>query len=153
MCTFFIDESLSHSSCKPPRNPISEESVLQTRSIKEICNLLSHCIWKVLYKAALVFGDWLNCKMDFINCFIPEHQLTIYNDSESPKGWTAESDPSHPDISQSPQRTSQSSKQVSRGNSGLSANIEDMQEEQLKLSRFLSDPGTNKWRFHDEAYL
>ncbi|XP_029701299.1 sodium/hydrogen exchanger 1b isoform X3 [Takifugu rubripes] len=75
-------------------------------------------------------------------CFEPEHQVITYDDSESPKGGTAQSDPD--DTSQSPQRTSQRSGLVSRGNSELGANTDDMQEEQLKLSRFLSDPGPNK---------
>uniref|UniRef100_H2SST5 Sodium/hydrogen exchanger n=1 Tax=Takifugu rubripes TaxID=31033 RepID=H2SST5_TAKRU len=91
---------------------------------------------------AMVSGDWLKWKMNFINCYIPEHQVITYDDSESPKGGTAQSDPD--DTSQSPQRTSQRSGLVSRGNSELGANTDDMQEEQLKLSRFLSDPGPNK---------
>lgn len=74
--------------------------------------------------------------MNFINCYIPEHQVITYDDSENPKGGTAQSDPD--DTSHSPQR------QVSRGNSELGANTDDMQEEQLKLLRFLSDPGPNK---------
>lgn len=93
-------------------------------------------------EAAMVSGDWLKWKMNFMNCYIPEHQVITYDDSESPKGGTAQSDPD--DTSQSLQRTSQRSGQVSRGNSELGANTDDMQEEQLKLSRFLSDPGPNK---------
>lgn len=83
--------------------------------------------------------------MNSFNCYIPEHQVITYSDSESTQGESARSGPSEP-----PQRTSESSRQVSMGNS---ANTGDMQEEQLKLSRFLSDPGPNKWGFRDEAAL
>lgn len=83
--------------------------------------------------------------MNSFNCYFPEHQVITYNDSESIQGETAGSGPSEP-----PQRTSQSSRQVSVGNG---ANSGDVQEEQLKLSRFLSDPGPNKWGFGEEARL
>lgn len=106
----------------------------------------------MLCEALLVSNGWLKCKINSFNCYFPEHQIITYNDSESIKGETAPSGPSRPDdISEPPQRTSQGSRQVSTGNT---ANIDDTQEEQqLKLSRFLSDPGPNKWGFGDEAYL
>lgn len=112
---------------------------------------MSHYIWKMLCEALLVPNGWLKCKINSFNCHFPEHRVITYNDSESIKGENAHSGSSHPDdTSEPPQRTSHSNRQVSTGNT---ANIDDMQEAQLKLSRFLSDPGPNKWGFRDEAYL
>lgn len=58
LCASFIDESLSHSPCKPPRNPISEESVLRTRSVKGNVQLVvSHCIWTMSYRSLVTGWD------------------------------------------------------------------------------------------------
>uniref|UniRef100_H3CJK7 Sodium/hydrogen exchanger n=1 Tax=Tetraodon nigroviridis TaxID=99883 RepID=H3CJK7_TETNG len=73
--------------------------------------------------------------------FEPEHQVFTY-DCESAREEADRAGPGHSgDTSQPPQRSSQSSGQVSTGNA---ANVDEVQEEQLKLSRFLSDPGPNK---------
>ncbi|XP_049890036.1 Na(+)/H(+) exchanger beta-like [Epinephelus moara] len=73
-------------------------------------------------------------------CFEPEHQVYTYDDSESSRGQTAQTDPNPPDdvslVNESPQRPNQSSEQR--------ANVPDEQEEQQKLSRCFSDPGPNK---------
>ncbi|KAL7382348.1 hypothetical protein ABVT39_020896 [Epinephelus coioides] len=72
-------------------------------------------------------------------CFEPEHQVYTYDDSESSRGQTAQTDPNPPDnvslVNESPQRPNQSSEQH---------NVPNEQEEQQKLSRCLSDPGPNK---------
>nr|XP_046274437.1 Na(+)/H(+) exchanger beta-like [Scatophagus argus]XP_046274438.1 Na(+)/H(+) exchanger beta-like [Scatophagus argus] len=73
-------------------------------------------------------------------CFEPEHRVYTYNDSESPRGPT---NPSSPDavslLSESPLRPNRTAK----GLAELRAKVPDEQEE-LKLSRCLSDPGPNK---------
>ncbi|XP_075961610.1 sodium/hydrogen exchanger 1b isoform X1 [Anarhichas minor] len=76
-------------------------------------------------------------------CFEPEHQVYTYDDSESPRGQAAQPRPSPPDavslLSESPPGPKQSGK--------LGAKVPDQEQEeqdQLKLSRCLSDPGPNK---------
>lgn len=88
---------------------------------------------------------------------IPEHQVYTYDDSESPRGPTAWPNPSPPDavslLDGSPQRPDQSSSQEAPGNAELRADVLDQQEEQLKLSRCLSDPGPNKEEGGDGSFL
>lgn len=68
--------------------------------------------------------------------FESEHQVYTYDDSESPKGRRAQTDPRTPDevrmLSESSPRTNQR------------ATPHDEQDDQLKLSRCLSDPGPKK---------
>lgn len=66
--------------------------------------------------------------------FIPEHQVYTYDDSDSTRGPTAQSDAVSL-LNESPQRPGQ------RGGGELRAKDE---QEELKLSRCLSDPGPNK---------
>ncbi|XP_031151529.1 Na(+)/H(+) exchanger beta-like [Sander lucioperca] len=83
-------------------------------------------------------------------CFESEHKVYTYDDSKSPRGWTAEPDPSPPDavslLNESSQRANQSSEHRAKHNDELRAKVPDEKEEQdqLKLSRCLSDPGPNK---------
>lgn len=71
-------------------------------------------------------------------CFDSEHQVYTYDDSERPQGRPAQPDPSPPDavrlLNESPQRPSQSSEQRAK----------QEEQDQLKVSRCLSDPGPNK---------
>uniref|UniRef100_A0A671YY50 Sodium/hydrogen exchanger n=1 Tax=Sparus aurata TaxID=8175 RepID=A0A671YY50_SPAAU len=83
-------------------------------------------------------------------CFESEHQVYTYDDSESPRGPTVQLNLSPPDavslLSESPQRPNQSSSHRDKGD-GEPRERErapDEQDEQLKLSRCLSDPGPNK---------
>lgn len=86
-----------------------------------------------------------------LNCIrVPEHQVYTYDDSESPRGPTVQLNPNPPDavslLSESPQRPNQSSSHRDEGD-GEPRERErapDEQDEQLKLSRCLSDPGPNK---------
>ncbi|XP_069032010.1 Na(+)/H(+) exchanger beta-like [Embiotoca jacksoni] len=75
--------------------------------------------------------------------FEPEHQVYTYDDSESPAGRAARPDAGPPDavslMSESSRRPNQSG-----GDAEPRAKEPDDQEEQLKLSRFLSDPGPKK---------
>ncbi|XP_044028750.1 Na(+)/H(+) exchanger beta-like isoform X3 [Siniperca chuatsi] len=90
-------------------------------------------------------------------CFDSEHQVYTYDDGESPRGQTARPHPSPPDavslLNESPQKTNQSS--ALKGDAQLRAKVADKQEEQdqLKLSRCLSDPGPNKDGDGDGAFL
>ncbi|XP_035537077.1 Na(+)/H(+) exchanger beta-like [Morone saxatilis] len=83
-------------------------------------------------------------------CFEPEHQVYTYDDSESPRGPTVQPNPIPPDavslLSESPQRPNQSGAQRTK--------VPDEQEEQdqLKLSRCLSDPGPNKEEEGDGSF-
>ncbi|XP_032391790.1 sodium/hydrogen exchanger 1b [Etheostoma spectabile] len=82
-------------------------------------------------------------------CFEPEHKVYTYDDSKSPRSRTAEPDPSPPDavslLNESSQRANQSSEHRAKRNDELRAKVSDEKEEQdqLKLSRCLSDPGPN----------
>lgn len=90
---------------------------------------------------------------------IPEHQVYTYDDSESPSGRTAQPHPSPPDavslLNESPQRPNQSDAQRPKGNAELRAKVPDEQEEQdqLKLSRCLSDPGPKKEEDEDGSFV
>ncbi|XP_041810958.1 Na(+)/H(+) exchanger beta-like [Chelmon rostratus] len=92
-------------------------------------------------------------------CFESEHQVYTYDNSESPRGQAAEPNPSPPDavslLNESPQRPSQSSAQRAKGGAELRVKVPDEQEEQdqLKLSRCLSDPGPNKEEEGDGSFL
>ncbi|CAK6949185.1 Na(+)/H(+) exchanger beta-like [Scomber scombrus] len=70
-------------------------------------------------------------------CFEPEHQVYTY-DNESPRGSATEPNPSPPDaitmFMDSPERPNQSSDQGGKSS-------EQEEQDQLKLSRCLSDPG------------
>ncbi|XP_034747025.1 Na(+)/H(+) exchanger beta-like [Etheostoma cragini] len=82
-------------------------------------------------------------------CFEPEHKVYTYDDSKSPRSRTAEPDPSPPDavslLNESSQRANQSSEHRAKRIDELRAKVPDEREEQdqLKLSRCLSDPGPN----------
>lgn len=75
-----------------------------------------------------------------LHCICTEHRVYTYDDSELPRGQAVQADPSPPDavglLNESPQGPNQSSEHR--------AKEPDEQEEQLKLSRCLSDPGPNK---------
>ncbi|KAM3596911.1 uncharacterized protein V6R79_022804 [Siganus canaliculatus] len=95
-------------------------------------------------------------------CFDSEHQVYTYDDSESPRGPTAQPHPGRPDgvrmlSESSPRRANQSSSQRSDGELKAKAleaekkeeqqqkkKEEEEEEEQGKLSRCLSDPGPKK---------
>ncbi|XP_038580920.1 Na(+)/H(+) exchanger beta-like [Micropterus salmoides] len=83
-------------------------------------------------------------------CFDSEHQVYTYDNSESPRGQTAQPHPCPPDavslLNESPQRTNQSNAQRAKGDAQLRTKVPDDQDEQeqIKLSRCLSDPGPNK---------
>nr|XP_020516749.2 Na(+)/H(+) exchanger beta-like [Labrus bergylta] len=81
-------------------------------------------------------------------CFEPENQVFTYDDSESPRGPTAQPHPSPDDavslLNESPQRPNQSKAQRSTGGDKTREKDPDEQEEQQKLSRCLSDPGPNQ---------
>ncbi|KAM6973845.1 sodium/hydrogen exchanger 1b [Tautogolabrus adspersus] len=78
-------------------------------------------------------------------CFEPENQVFTYDDSESPRGPTAQPHPSPTDavnlLNESPQRPNQSKAQRSTGDDKTREKDPDEQEEQQKLPRCLSDPG------------
>lgn len=73
-------------------------------------------------------------------CFEPENQVFTYDDSESPRGPSAQTRMKSPDgirlLDESPQRANQSKAQREKD--------PEEQEEQQKLSRCLSDPGPNQ---------
>lgn len=71
-----------------------------------------------------------------LNCiFIPEHQVYTYDDSDSTRGPRSSPPDAVSLLSESPQRPSR------RGDGELRAKDE---QEELKLSRCLSDPGPKK---------
>lgn len=80
---------------------------------------------------------------------LPEHQVYTYDDSESPRaprGRTSQPDHSPPDavglLNESLQRP--------KGDAELRAKVQEEQEE-LKLSRCLSDPGPKKDEDDDDG--
>ncbi|XP_039977708.1 Na(+)/H(+) exchanger beta-like [Xiphias gladius] len=83
-------------------------------------------------------------------CFESENQVYMYDDSESPTGRASQPQPSPPDavslLSESPRGPDQGGAPRAKGNAQPRAKAPDDQEEQeqLKLSRCLSDPGPNK---------
>lgn len=81
-------------------------------------------------------------------CFEPEHRVYTYDDSESPRGQAAE--PSPPDavslLNESPQRPNQSGEQGYKSG-------EQEEQDQLKISRCLSDPGPKKEEEDDSSFL
>uniref|UniRef100_A0A665TEM6 Sodium/hydrogen exchanger n=1 Tax=Echeneis naucrates TaxID=173247 RepID=A0A665TEM6_ECHNA len=85
-------------------------------------------------------------------CFEPEHQVYNYDAIaiESPRGRDSRPTPSSPNdvslLNESPQKPNQSSTTRAAGDVELRVKTEDEQEEQdqLKLSRCLSDPGPNQ---------
>lgn len=89
--------------------------------------------------------------------FEPEHKVYTYDDSESPRGRAAQPDPRSLDavslLDESPKRSSQSSTLKAGGAAEQRTKESDDQEEQLKLSRCLSDPGPNKEDDEDDAFL
>uniref|UniRef100_A0A4W6DSX3 Sodium/hydrogen exchanger n=1 Tax=Lates calcarifer TaxID=8187 RepID=A0A4W6DSX3_LATCA len=94
-------------------------------------------------------------------CFESEHQIYTYDDSESPRGSAQASrpHPSSPDavslLDESPQRPSQRGALRTRGDAEVRAKAPDDKEEQdqLKLSRCLSDPGPKKDEEEDGSFL
>lgn len=76
----------------------------------------------------------------------PEHQVYSYDDSESPRGPAAKPNPnpSPPDavtlLNESPRRPGQSS------------DTEQEEQDQLKLSRCLSDPGPKNNEGEDDSF-
>lgn len=93
--------------------------------------------------------------------YSPEHQIYTYDDSESPRGSAQASrpHPSSPDavslLDESPQRPSQRGALRTRGDAEVRAKAPDDKEEQdqLKLSRCLSDPGPKKDEEDDGSFL
>lgn len=73
-------------------------------------------------------------------CFEPENQVFTYDDNESPRGPSAQTQTKSPDgvrlLDEFPQRANQSKAQREKA--------PEEQEEQQKLSRCLSDPGPNQ---------
>ncbi|XP_028254902.1 sodium/hydrogen exchanger 1b isoform X1 [Parambassis ranga] len=87
--------------------------------------------------------------------FGPEQQVFTYDDSESPGRPAAPARRGPPDaislLTESPQRTNQrGGTQAANGGATAKAGEQEEQEEQLKLSRFLSDPGPNKEQEEEE---
>lgn len=81
-------------------------------------------------------------------CFESEHQVYTYDDSESPRGRAAEPHLSPPDavrlLNEAPQRPNQSSEQGDKSQE---------EQDQLKLSRCLSDPGPKKEEEEESSFL
>ncbi|XP_040909523.1 Na(+)/H(+) exchanger beta-like [Toxotes jaculatrix] len=92
-------------------------------------------------------------------CFDSEHQVYTYNDMESPRGRASQPHLSRPDaisvLKESSQRPSQGSALRAKGSAELRAKALDEQEEQdqLKLSRCLSDPGPKQDGEEDGSFL
>ncbi|XP_062266121.1 Na(+)/H(+) exchanger beta-like [Platichthys flesus] len=91
-------------------------------------------------------------------CFEPEHQVYTYDtEGESPRGRAAQTHPSPPDaiglVNEATPRPNQSSALRDRDETELRAKAPDDQEEQLKLSRCLSDPGPNKDEEEDSSFV
>nr|WRO44058.1 sodium/hydrogen exchanger beta [Rachycentron canadum] len=89
-------------------------------------------------------------------CFEPEHQVYTYDDSDSPRG--RGSQPTPPDavsLLNESRRPNQSSTPRAKGDVELRVKPPDDQEaqDQLKLSRCLSDPGPNKDGEGDSSFL
>ncbi|XP_034561433.1 Na(+)/H(+) exchanger beta-like [Notolabrus celidotus] len=88
-------------------------------------------------------------------CFESENQVFTYDDSESPRGLTAQPHHSSPDtvnlLNESPQRANQSEAQSATGDNERREKVSDEQEEQQKLSRCLSDPGPNQDQEEDRS--
>ncbi|XP_069372096.1 Na(+)/H(+) exchanger beta-like [Paralichthys olivaceus] len=82
-------------------------------------------------------------------CFEPEHQVYTYNaEGESPRGGASQTRPGPPDnvslMNESSLRPNHSRALRDKGETELRAKAPDDQEEHLKLSRCLSDPGQNR---------
>lgn len=75
---------------------------------------------------------------------IPEHRVYTYDDGESPGGPSARPNPRPPDavglLDESPGRPDG----AAAGDAEPRTDAPEEQEQQLKLSRCLSDPGPNK---------
>lgn len=114
---------------------------------------------KLSLKAKLLVNDlaaacrpYLSTNVSLSCICVSEHQVYTYDDSESPRGQRAQPDASPPDavslLSESPQRPNQRAK----GDAERRPKVPDEQEEQLKLSRCLSDPGPNKEEEEDGSF-
>ncbi len=106
----------------------------------------------LVYDLAAACRPYLSTNVSLPCIRIPEHQVYTYDDSESPRGQRAQPDPGPPDavslLNESPQRPNQRAK----GDAELRPKVPDEQEEQLKLSRCLSDPGPNKEEEEDGSF-